>query len=195
MTDPDGQAAGAIPPPPRPIEHAGVESGGWWLASIVGGIALALLGVWMLANPFESVVVLAWLVGISLIVAGVVEILALHHERGLGVAVWLSGGLLVVAGVAVLAWPDATLWTLAVLAGAGLVLTGAARILVALTSRGRTDMPVQLALGGLSVAVGAAVLAWPDATLVVLAVLLGLRAVATGLVGVGMGWQFRNVAA
>lgn len=193
MTDHDGQAASAIPPPPRPIELAGVESGGWWLA-IVGGIALAVLGVWMLANPFESVVVLAWLVGISLIVAGAVEIMALHDERGIGLAVWLSGGLLVVTGGAVLVWPDITLSALAALAGAGLVLTGAARILVALTSRDRTGRPVQLALGGLSVAVGAVVLAWPDATLVVLAVLLGLRAVVTGLLGVGMGWQLRNVA-
>lgn len=193
MTDHDGQAASAIPPPPRPIELAGAESGGWWLA-MVGGIALAVLGVWMLANPFESVVVLAWLVGISLIVAGVVEIMALHDERGIGLAAWLSGGLLVVAGGAVLVWPDITLWALAALTGAGLVLTGAARILVALTSRDRAGRPVQLALGGLSVAVGAVVLAWPDATLVVLAVLLGLRAVATGLLGVGMGWQLRNVA-
>ena len=50
-----------------------------------------------------------------------------------------------------LVWPDITLWALAALAGAGLVLTGAVRILVTLTSRGRTDMP-ELALGGLSLA-------------------------------------------
>jgi len=38
------------------------------------------------------------------------------------------------------------------------------------------------------------VLVWPDQTLVVLAVLLGLRAIGSGLVAIGVGWQMRRFA-
>jgi uncharacterized membrane protein HdeD (DUF308 family) len=182
----------AIPPPPRPIEYADADASGWWI-SIIGGIALVLLGVWLLTNLFESVVVLAWLVGISLIVAGVVEVMAL---RGSGVdwAVWLIGALLVAAGVAVIVWPDVTLWAIAVMAGAVLVFDGVLRIVLALMQRDSDDMPLQLGLGGFTAVLGIIVLVWPEATLVVLAVLLGIRAIATGLVAIGVGWRLRSIA-
>jgi uncharacterized membrane protein HdeD (DUF308 family) len=193
VSDFDAGFGNAVPPPPRPIEYADVDPSGWWL-SVLGGLALVVLGVWMLTNIFESVVVLAWLVGISLIVAGVVEVMALHGERGISWAVWLSGALLVAAGVAVLVWPDITLWALAVMAGLGLVLAGVLHLVVALADRDRTDMPVQLGLGGLTIALGVVVLVWPDATLVVLAVLLGIRAIGSGLVAIGAGWQLHRLA-
>ena len=194
MSDFDaGFTSPAPPPPPRPIEYAEADTSGWWL-SILGGLALVVLGVWLLTNLFDSVVVLAWLVGISLIVAGVVEIMALGGERGIGGAAWLAGGLLVAAGIAVLVWPDITLWALAVMAGLGLILAGLMHIVLALADRDRADMPLHLGLGGLSIALGVVVVVWPDATLVVLAVLLGLRAIASGLVAIGVGWQLHRMA-
>jgi uncharacterized membrane protein HdeD (DUF308 family) len=181
------------PPPPRPVEFTEADTGGWWL-SIIGGIALVVLGVWLLTNLYDSVTVLAWLVGVSLIVAGIIEVLALHGERGIGFAVWLSGGLLVAAGIVVLVWPDITLWALAVLAGIGLILAGVVRVVVALTERDQPDFVVNLAIGVLGVVLGALVLAWPEATLVVLAVLLGIRFVVSGVVAIGMGWQLHRMA-
>jgi uncharacterized membrane protein HdeD (DUF308 family) len=79
-----------------------------------------------------------------------------------------------------------------VVAGIGLILAGLLRIVVALADRDQPDMPWQLGLGGLTVALGAIVLAWPDQTLVVLAVLLGIRAIGSGLVAIGVGWQMRR---
>lgn len=178
----------SIPPPPRPIEYRDIDPGGWWL-SILGGIALAALGVWMLTNPFRSVVVLAVLVGISLIVSGVVEILARGGSQDLGWPAWIAGGLLVATGILVLAWPDITLWAVAAVAGVSLVLAGLLGIAITLARRERPGWPVELALAALSIAVGAIVLTWPDATLVVLAVLLGVRAVGLGLIAIATGWQ------
>ena len=177
-----------VPPPPRPIEYRDVDPTGWWL-SVLAGLALVAVGIWLLANPFRSVVVLAVLVGVSLIVGGVTEAVARGGPRDLGWPAWIAGGLLVAAGIVVLAWPDITLWALAALTGAGLVAAGLIRAATAVARRDDADWPVRLALAGLTVAVGAIVLAWPGATVVVLAVLLGLRAVATGLVAIGVGWQ------
>jgi uncharacterized membrane protein HdeD (DUF308 family) len=191
--------AEAVPPPPRPIELADLDDRGW-LLSVVLGVALVVIGVWLLANLYESVTVLAVLVGISLIVAGLAEAVALGGSAetgGLGVLAWVAGGLLVLTGLLLVAWPDATLWAVAVLAGAGLVVAGAVHAVRALADRGgeadRPERLLELGIGVLGVVVGAIVLAWPDATLLVLAVVLGLRAVATGLVAIGAGWRLHRL--
>jgi uncharacterized membrane protein HdeD (DUF308 family) len=194
MSDTDGGFGQAVPPPPRPVEYADADTSTWWI-SVLGGVALVALGVWLLTNLYESVVVLAWLVGLSLILAGVVELLALHGEAGIGVASWIASGLLVAAGVAVLVWPDITLWALAVMAGAGLVLAGAVQVVLALAGRDRADMPLRIGLAGLTIALGVLVIVWPGATLVVLAVLLGLRAIGSGLISIGIGWQLHRLRA
>jgi uncharacterized membrane protein HdeD (DUF308 family) len=184
MADPET----AVPPPPRPIEYQDIDPSGWWL-SILGGLALVAVGVWLLANPFGSVVVLAVLVGASLIVGGIVEAVAQGGPKDLGWPAWVAGGLLVATGILVVAWPDITLWALAALTGAGLILAGLLRAATAVTRREDTGWLAELGLAGLAIAAGAVVLAWPGATVLVLAVLLGIRAVATGLVAIVIGWQ------
>jgi uncharacterized membrane protein HdeD (DUF308 family) len=193
MTSYDGQG-NAIPPPPRPLEYRDVDASGWWLSLLVG-VLLVGLGVWMLTNLFESVVVLAWIAGVSLIVGGIVEVAALGRRAALGWLAWLDAALLVAAGVVVLVWPDITLWALAVLAGAALLVAGAVRVVMALYNRHDPDWTLDLGIGGFGIALGAVVLSWPDATLVVLAVSLGIRAIATGLIAIGTGWQMHRLAA
>jgi uncharacterized membrane protein HdeD (DUF308 family) len=192
VTDFDAGVSSTPPPPPRPIEYADVDRGGWWL-SVLFGIALVLLGLWVLTNLYDSVVVLAWLVGLCLIVAGVVEIVALHGERGMGWAAWLSGLLLIAGGVVVLVWPDITLWALAVLAGLGIMLAGLVRIVVAFVGRDQPDFVLNLAVGAVGVVLGALVLAWPEATLTVLAVILGIRFLISGVIAIGVGWQLHRL--
>jgi uncharacterized membrane protein HdeD (DUF308 family) len=176
------------PPPPRPIEYRDIDPSGWWL-SVLAGTALVVLGLWLLANPFRSVVVLAALIGVSLIVSGIVEGLARGGPQDLGWPAWFAGALLVATGIAVLVWPDITLWALAGVAGVGLISVGLLGAAIALTRRERPGWQAGLALCVLSIVVGVVVLAWPDATLLVLAVLLGVRAVVTGLIAIATGWQ------
>jgi uncharacterized membrane protein HdeD (DUF308 family) len=194
VTDFDaGLGSPTPPPPPRPIEYSDVDTTGWWL-SIIGGLLLLILGIWMVTNLYDSPVVLAWLVGAALIVSGVVEVMALHGERGIGWAVWISGALLVAAGIAVIVWNAITLWALAVAAGIGLVLAGVMRLVVAFTNRDEPDFVLNLGLGALGIVVGAMVLAWPEATLMVLALILGIRFIVTGVIAIGMGWQLHRLA-
>jgi uncharacterized membrane protein HdeD (DUF308 family) len=188
------EGLGALPPPPpRPIEYRDVDASGWW-ASLLVGVLLVGLGVWMLTNLFDSVVVLAWIAGGSLIVGGIVEVIALGGRQALGWVAWLNAALLVAAGIAVLVWPDITLWALALLAGAALLLAGLLHMVWALYHRDDPSWTVHLGLGGFGAALGAVMLAWPDATLIVLAVSLGIRAIATGLIAIGTGWQMHRLA-
>jgi uncharacterized membrane protein HdeD (DUF308 family) len=179
------------PPPPRPIEYQDVDSRGWWI-SVLAGVALVLVGLWLVTNLYDSVVVLAILVGVSLIVGGFVEA-AIADDAGLGWAGWLAGGLTVAAGVAVLVWPDITLWALAVLAGASLLVAGLLHALWAISRREHPDWKFHLAIGLLTALVGLAVLVWPDATLLVLAFFLGVRAIVTGVISVVVGLRLRTL--
>jgi uncharacterized membrane protein HdeD (DUF308 family) len=191
MTSYESHEGSLPPPPPRPIEYRDVDATGWW-ASLLVGVLLVGLGIWMLTNLFDSVVVLAWIAGVSLIVGGIVEVTALGGR--LGWIAWLDAALLVGAGVVLLVWPDITLWALAVLAGAALMAAGAFRMVAALYNRDDPNWTLDLGIGGFGLALGTVVLVWPDATLIVLAVSLGIRAIATGLVAIGTGWQMHRLA-
>ncbi len=179
------------PPPPRPIEYQDMDSRGWWV-SVLAGVALVLLGLWLVTNLYDSVIVLAILVGVSLIVGGFVEA-AIADDAGLGWAGWLAGGLTVAAGVAVLVWPDITLWALAVLAGASLLVAGLLHAMWAVSRREHPDWKPHLVIGLLTALVGLVVLIWPDATLLVLALFLGIRAIVTGVISVVVGLRLRTL--
>lgn len=183
----------SIPPPPRPIEYRDVDSRGWWITVLVG-FALVALGLWLLTNLYESVTVLAILIGVSLIVGGFLEA-SVAERADLGWAGWVAGGMLVIAGVVVLVWPDITLWALAVTSGVALVLGGALHTIWALSARARQDKTLHLVVGLLTVALGVVVIAWPGATLVVLAVLLGIRTLVTGIIAIATGWQLHRLGA
>jgi len=92
----------------------------------------------------------------------------------------VAGVVLIVAAVAALAWPGITLWALAVVTGIGLIVSGVARIWGAVTLR--LEGWGWLLVGGIiSVVIGILALFWPDATILALAILLGLRMLVFGI--------------
>jgi uncharacterized membrane protein HdeD (DUF308 family) len=106
------------------------------LALIVGLIGIAL-GVLALLLPRVTLTVLAFTVGIGLVLAGMAGIafgLAVRRERD---GIWLLGtGVLdVVVGVIALAWPGLTVVVLSLLFGVRTILAGAADISYALGVR------------------------------------------------------------
>jgi uncharacterized membrane protein HdeD (DUF308 family) len=88
----------------------------------------------------------------------------------------------VIGGLATAFWPGATLWTLAVLTGLSLLVHGIVR--VALAFVGRAEIPgwgwFALA-GAFNILVGVLALAWPEATVLVLSLILGAQVLVFGL--------------
>ena len=184
-----------VPPTPRPAPASeglvalGAGTGlRWWAVAVLGAV-VAGLGVWMLLNLTESVLVLAIVVGLSLMSGGFL-VLAIDDGSGRWQP-WVEALLLVAAGGVVLTWPDITLRVLALVAGLGLVLSGGVHVIAAVTNRHTPGWVRELALGTVGVVVGGVVLAWPGPTLLVLTVLFGIRAVVTGVGAVGLAWQLR----
>jgi acetyl esterase/lipase len=85
-----------------------------------------------------------------------------------------------IVGIVVLAWPDLTVRGVALVVGIGMVANGASELLG--VTRGSPDMRLASLLRGVAhVAFGLLALAWPDVTLLVVAVVFGARTVLFGI--------------
>ena len=164
----------------------------WWL--VVGlGVLMIAIGVLLLLNPFDAVRTLAVLVAFGLVVASADELAqAERHEVR-----WPSYALALiwfVTAIWALMWPGVTLWALAATMGIGLILGGVAEVLFA--ARYRRALPmwgVWWLDGAFGVLVGIAALVWPEATILALAILLGLRVLLRGLATVAFGLALRRL--
>jgi uncharacterized membrane protein HdeD (DUF308 family) len=162
-----------------PEERAGLEqaTSRWWLYLALGVLAI-VVGVLLLLDLFAAVRTLALLVALGLALTGAGELVSAGRYRStLGI---VAGVALIVAGVLAALWPGITLWVLAVIAGVGLVVSGVARIMGAVSLR--LEGWGWLLFGGVvSLVAGVLALLWPDATILALGILLGIRMVMFGV--------------
>lgn len=164
----------------------------WWM--VVGlGVVMVVLGVVLLASPFDAVRTLAVLVALGLVVASVDE-LAQAERHAIKWPSYVLAAIWFVTAVWALMWPGVTLWALAFTVGVGLIIGGVAEILF--VGRYRRQLPmsgVWLLDGVLSIVVGIFALVWPGATIVALAILLGLRVLLRGFATITFGLALRRL--
>jgi uncharacterized membrane protein HdeD (DUF308 family) len=162
-----------------PPERTGLvrDSSKWWLFLLLGGVS-AVVGVLLVLDLFTAVYTVALLAALGLVVTGVGELMTAGRYRSvLGL---IAGGALVLAGVLAAMWPDITLWVLAVLTGVGLIVSGVARTVGALSLRVE-GWGWLLFAGVVSVVAGVVALIWPGATILALGLLLGIRMLLFGI--------------
>ena len=148
--------------------------------ALFGGASVIVGGV-LLFSPFAAVRTLALLLGLSLVIGGFLEFAA-GWESGRRASAILLGAVLIVGGLLAAFWPEASVWTLAVLTGVSLLIHGIARIVIAFAARAEIPSWGWLALAGaVNVVVGILALAWPEATVLILSVILGLQVLAFGV--------------
>ena len=174
-----------------PEERAGLEreSSRWWVFLALGAVS-AVVGLILMFDLFAAVTTLALLAAVGLIVTGMGELISAGRYRSaLGI---VAGVVLVVGGLLAAAWPDIPLWVLAFVTGVGLVISGVARIVGALSLRVE-GWGWLLFAGILSLVVGVLALAWPDATILVLGLLLGIRMLLFGISEIFFGLALHHV--
>lgn len=145
------------------------------------GLAALALGIVLLFHPTAAAHTLALLIGISFIVAGLLEAAVAWSagHRGASLAV---GALLVIGGVLAAVWPHVSLWTLALLVGLSLIVHGIVRIAVATSARAEIPGWGWLAFAGVvNVFIGVLAIAWPQVTVLVLSIVLGIQIALFGL--------------
>jgi len=159
-----------------------------WLV-VALGLAVAAVGVGLTLRPFTSLSVLVAVVAAGLVVTGVVTAWrGRASSAGALVAVGLGW---VAAGVVAVAWPSVTVRAVAVLVGALMIGDGALDVAAGL--RGSRDhRPAAVIGGAASIVFGLLALAWPDVTLLVVAVVFGARTVLFGLRTAWSGFRDRG---
>ena len=93
------------------------------LAAIIGLVSV-LAGLVLIKRPFDTLVVFTLIIGLWFVIAGIARVVEAFGERegrGGNLAV---GALDLVAGIVILAWPDLSLSTFAVILGIVLILRG-----------------------------------------------------------------------
>jgi len=160
-----------------PTRHAGIGR----TAAGVLGVAAVVVGVILLFNPYAAAHTLALLIGLALVIGGALEI-AVGWEADRRMLAILPGLVLVAGGIVAVFWPQATLWVLALVIGLSLLLHGLGRIAIAFLARDEiTGWGWLVLAGAVNVVIGIMALAWPQATVVVLSVILGAQIILFGL--------------
>jgi uncharacterized membrane protein HdeD (DUF308 family) len=159
------------------------RSGHTGMRVVVGllGAAPLVVGLVLLFNPVAAAHTLALLIGLAFVIGGALEI-AVGWDSGRRWGSVVLGAILVVGGVLAAAWPGPTLFTVALITGLSLIAHGAVRIGVAVTAREEIPSWGWLALAGaVNVIAGVVAIAWPQATVFVLSLILGAQIAVFGL--------------
>jgi uncharacterized membrane protein HdeD (DUF308 family) len=117
----------------RAVSTRGGDAAG--AGGMLAGTVALIAGLLVIRNPGRTVVLLAIALAIFLIVIGAIELgngLAASSGRWGKLA---KGAVLVAAGTVIIAWPDISLTTLAVLAGISLILQGVGEVMEGLVVR------------------------------------------------------------
>jgi uncharacterized membrane protein HdeD (DUF308 family) len=116
----------------EPVRGAGIRV----LYAVIGLLSI-IVGLWAIRHADLTVIVLAVLLGIFWVVNGMFEIFAALSERALPNRGWTGalGALSVFAGLIVIAVPDISVLTLAIVLGIWLLFWGIGQIMIAFRLR------------------------------------------------------------
>jgi uncharacterized membrane protein HdeD (DUF308 family) len=168
----------------------------WWSLLLLGA-ASTLFGIVVLAWPHVSLKVMAVLVGIWLLLAGIVRIIgAFLPGRGVGrqVLSGIVGVVLVIGGVACLRDLANGLAILAFLVALTWLFSGLSELVVAFQATGAFRLGLGL-LGVLSIVAGLVFVFTPNLSLAVLVLMTGISAIVIGLGELVVAFQLRKVRA
>ena len=167
----------------------------WWALALRGLVAV-LFGLAALFWPGLILVVLILLFGAYALVDGVLAVIAAlrSSRRSTRRRLLLIEGVIgILFGILALLWPDLTALALLYIIAFWAVLTGIARILMAIMLRREIENEWSMALSGvLSVILGVVLILLPGAGLLAYTWLIGLFALALGIILIAYAFRVRG---
>ena len=162
-----------------------------WVWLLGFGVVALVLGILIASHAFRGLHALVWLSGLFLLFFGASQLLTMG--RGGDRRAHLAGALVaVVGGTVLLAWPGETLRIAAVVAGITVLAWGLVRGLAALrevhSTRGH-----DLVVSGAVIVLGIVMIVWPEGTITLASLLIGVTAIICGLVTIAAAFHLRAV--
>lgn len=168
----------------------------WWVL-LLKGIAIIIFGVLAFLNPGVTALALVTWFGIFLLLDGILSLFATlkgwkeHEDKWFLV---LEGGISLVLGILLLARPGAGMFAAVLYVGFWAILSGVARIAMAIQLRKQIDNEWLLAASGLlSVLLGVVVIGNPGAGLASVMWMIGLVAVLLGILLIAVALKLRGM--
>ena len=167
----------------------------WWALALRGLVA-TIFGLAALFWPGLILGVLIVLFGAYALVDGVLAVVAAFGSSGHGMRrplLLIEGVLGILFGILALFWPDLTALTLLYIIAFWAILSGIARIVMAIMLRREIENEWSIALSGvLSVVLGIVLVLLPGAGLVAYTWLVGLLALAVGIALIYYAFRVRG---
>jgi len=167
----------------------------WW--TFVGrGLFAILFGALALALPELTLIAMIWMFGAYVIVDGLFQIALSVTRRDENDRWWLlliEGIFGVAAGIVTFLWPGITGIALFIMVIVWAMVTGVLEIAAAIQLRRFLENEWLLAFSGiLSIFLGIAMLAWPGASVIALAWLIGIYAIIFGITLIALGIRLKG---
>ena len=159
----------------------------WGLVLAVGIVAV-VFGILVLANIWGSVRLVAILAGLFLLFAGVLQLFAGGGGRTGRI---VAGIVAIVAGIALIAWPESSVKTIAVIVGLAFLVSGVAVAVAAISARGDGYGAV-VGFGAVLGVIGLVFIIWPGPTVTLLMILVGLAALLFGVASIVQALSLRR---
>lgn len=163
----------------------------FWGLLVALGVVAIVFGLVVLANIWASVHLVAIFAGLFLLFAGVMQLVSRSTGRSRTGRIF-AGLIAIVAGIVLIAWPGASVKTVAVVVGVSFLIWGVSVAIVALVERGEGS-GVIASFGALLAVVGVIFIAWPGPTVTILMVLVGASAILFGISCIAQGLALRKV--
>lgn len=174
--EPDGPRPEVVNETVVVVDGKQAARGAWGLVLAVGIVAV-VFGILVLANIWGSVHLVAIFAGLFLLFAGVLQFfIGGGGKTGRVVA----GVIAIIAGVALIAWPEASVKTVAVIVGLAFVISGVSVAIAAISSHGEGYGAV-VGVGVVLAVIGLVFIIWPGPTVTLLMILVGLAALLFGI--------------
>jgi uncharacterized membrane protein HdeD (DUF308 family) len=154
------------------------------MTALTGLVAIAL-GILLLAMPGATLQTVIYVFGIMVIVYGLARIVAGLRGRMESKSAGVAGGILaIIAGVAILAWPEMTAATMIWIIGGWAIASGAMDFVGAFTSKVQgTGHKIWAVISGLvSVVFGVLLIVWPGKGGLALLWLIGIYLIVLGFI-------------
>jgi uncharacterized membrane protein HdeD (DUF308 family) len=178
-----------------PLPRSSDPAGNWWALALRGLVAV-LFGLAALFWPGLILVVLILLFGAYALVDGVLAVTAAFRSSRRSTRrrlLLIEGVIGILFGVFALLWPDLTALALLYTIAFWAILTGTARILMAIVLRREIENEWSMGLSGvLSVILGIVLILLPGAGLLAYTWLIGLFALALGIILIAHAFRVRG---
>ena len=159
-----------------------------WGLVLAVGIVAAVFGIIVLANLGGTVHLVAIFAGLFLLFAGILQFFV---GGGAKTGRVVAGVIAIVAGVALIAWPEASVKTVAVIIGLSFLIWGIAVAVAAIASHGE-GYGVVVGFGFILAIVGLVFIIWPGPTVTLLMILVGLAALLFGISAIVQAFALRR---